>query len=97
MNIELHIERLILDGLPIERSQGPHLQAAVEAELTRLLASGLSPELIAGGAVPSVPAGNISLAGQSSPAQLGRQIARAVHRGIGRIPDVRRASQVCRT
>ena len=37
MNINLHIERLILDGLPITRQQGPHVQAAVEAELTRLL------------------------------------------------------------
>ena len=36
-NIHLHIERLILDGLPIERAQGPHVQAAVEAELARLL------------------------------------------------------------
>ena len=36
-NIHLHIERLILDGLPIERAQGPHVQAAVEAELSRLL------------------------------------------------------------
>ena len=36
-NIHLHIERLILDGLPIECAQGPHVQAAVEAELARLL------------------------------------------------------------
>ena len=36
-NIHLHIERLVLDGLPIDRGQGPHVQAAVEAELTRLL------------------------------------------------------------
>ena len=37
MNINLHIERLILDGLPIEPRQRAQVQAAVEAELARLL------------------------------------------------------------
>lgn len=99
MNINVHIERLILDGLPVTRSQGPAVQAAVEAELARLLASGVSPELLAGGAMPSISAGNITLANQGSPAQLGRQIARAVHSGIGKTPDVRRtrSAQVRRT
>ena len=37
MNIRLHIERLILDGLPVNSVQSPQVKAAVEAELTRLL------------------------------------------------------------
>ena len=40
MNIKLHIERLVLDGLPVTRSQGPLVQAAMEAELARLMAEG---------------------------------------------------------
>ena len=85
MNIHVHIERLILEGLPVTRNQGPMLQAAVETELARLLATdGLGPELRAGRAVPSVKAGNIQLAGDSSPNWLGQQIARAVHGGIGK-------------
>ena len=84
MNIKLHIERLVLDGLPITRSQGPLVQAAVEAELARLLAEGsLAPELASGGAVPSVRADGINSVG-GSPGQIGRQIARAVYGGIGK-------------
>jgi hypothetical protein len=37
MNISVHIERLVLDGLFVSHGQRPLLQAAVEAELTRLL------------------------------------------------------------
>lgn len=84
MNIKLHIESLVLDGLPVTRSQGPLVQAAVEAELSRLLAKGgLGPELASGGAVSSVPAGSIRLEG-GSPARMGRQIARSVYEGISR-------------
>ena len=85
MNINVHIERLILDGLPIGYGQRPQVQAAVEAELARLLADdGLSPELLAGGALPSVRAGSIQLANEGNTTQLGRQIAQAVYGGIGR-------------
>jgi hypothetical protein len=84
MNIKLHIERLVLEGLPLGRSQGPLVQAAVEAELARLLSEGgLAAELAAGGAVPSVPAEGIKLAG-GGPGDMGRQIARSVYGGIGR-------------
>ncbi len=83
-NIHLHIERLILDGLPIERSQGPHVQAAVEAELSRLLTqNGLAANLQAGGAMPSVHANALQLTNDRSPTQVGRQIAQAVYSGIG--------------
>jgi hypothetical protein len=83
-NIHLHIERLILDGLPIERAQGPHVQAAVEAELSRLLTEkGLAVDLQASGAVPSVNTNGIQLTADSSPAQMGRQIAQSVYGGIG--------------
>ena len=82
--IKVHIERLVLDGLPVTRSQGPQVQAAVEAELSRLMSEGgLAPELASGGAVPSVRADGIKSIG-GSPAQIGRQIAKAVYGGVGR-------------
>jgi hypothetical protein len=85
MNVELHIERLILEGISLPIDQQPQLRAAVEAELARLLAArGLSPELATGGAIPSVAAGSLRLAGEGNPAHLGIQIARAVYGGIGR-------------
>ena len=83
-NITIHIERLVLDGLPIAHSQSPLLQAAIEAELSRLLAAdGLATDLQTGGAFPRVPGGNIQLTGNTHPAHLGQQIARAVHGSIG--------------
>lgn len=83
MNINVHIERLILDGLPIARHQEPLVQASVEAELARLLAAdGLAANLLAGGALAHVQAGSIQLTGEGNPSQLGWQIARAVYGGI---------------
>ena len=84
MNIELHIERLILDGLAVEPNSHTELQSAVEAELTRLLAaSGLSPEWLSGGAMRSLKAGEIQVTNQMDAAHLGNQIAQALHGGIG--------------
>lgn len=84
MNTVVHIERLILDGIEVPYAQRPQLQAAVEAELARLLAEGgVAASLRAGGAVPSRRGGSIHLADGKDPAHLGSQIARAVHGGIG--------------
>ncbi len=85
MNINLHIERLVLDGIELERGQESLLQAAVEAELSRMLsADGLSTHLTSGGAMPRLQAGDIRLSGGGNSQQLGQQIARAVYGGIGR-------------
>ncbi|RCJ29424.1 hypothetical protein A6770_22090 [Nostoc minutum NIES-26] len=83
MNINLHIERLILDGVNISPSQRTLLQAAVEAELTRLLAQGLAPGLLQGDTIPSVTTGNVQITTSSNPTVMGQQIAQAVYRGIG--------------
>ena len=86
MNINVHIERLILDGLPMTRSQGTLVQAALETEVARLLAiNGLDPKLAASGALPSVKAGGIQLTNGSNPT-MGQQVARAVYGGIGNRP-----------
>jgi len=85
MSIHIHIERLILDELRMERSQGPKVQAAVEQELARLLAArGLSDELRVDGDLPRVRADVFPLARESRPARLGRQIARSVYGEIGK-------------
>jgi hypothetical protein len=86
MNINLHIERLILDGLPIEGRDGEFLQIAIEGELTRLLTqSGGTPSLQTGTSLPSLRGDSIQLTAGNSPAQLGRQIAGSVHNGISKI------------
>jgi len=84
MNIELHIERMVLDGLHVEPRDHALLKASVEAELTRLLSvNGLRPEFVSGGAVRSLAGGEIHLTKQISPKNLGNHIAQAVHNGIG--------------
>jgi hypothetical protein len=84
MTIRVHIDRLILDGLPVTHHQGPLVQAAVEAELTRLFTeNGFAADLQPAGAVPSVRADGIQLTSENSPARLGTQIAGSVYSGIG--------------
>jgi hypothetical protein len=83
MRIDLHIERLILDGLAIDPGQRAEVQAAVEAELARLLMTGgLNAGLLAGGALPSLRAEAIQLTNESKGADLGVQIAQSVHGGL---------------
>lgn len=84
MNINLHIERLILDGLPINRNQAAYVQMAVEAELTRLLAeNALSTDLQTSSAVSGIQANGIQFTEGSRPTDIGTQIAQSVYSGIG--------------
>jgi hypothetical protein len=81
MNINVSIERLVLDGLPMNRTQGALVQVAVETELARLLAEqGLSDS--SASAVPHLSASSIQITRDSRPAQLGHQIAQAVYRSL---------------
>ncbi len=83
MNIHLHIEHLVLEGIDLPPGERPWLQTAVEAELTNLLLNGgLAPALQTGGAYRSVQAQAIHLQSPSAPA-LGQQIAQAIYGGIG--------------
>ena len=84
MNINLHIERLVLDGVNIAPNQRHLLQASVETELTRLLiVGGLAPSFTQGSALPRLSTSGIQLTGGNNPTQLGRQIAQSVYGGIG--------------
>jgi hypothetical protein len=85
VKINIQIERLVLDRLPIEHRHGALLKAAVEAELGHLLATGgLAESLMSGGAVPSLPAPGIQLGSDNNPITLGQQIGRAVSGGLGK-------------
>jgi len=85
VNIHLHIERLVLDGLNIGPGQGSQVKAAVEAELSRLLTEGgLAPALQVNGAMQNVRANSIQTSGNTNPSRLGQEISRAVYGGIGK-------------
>lgn len=82
MNINLHIERLVLEGIELPRHQRPLLQAAVEGELARLLAEG---GVVTGNMhVRSLQAGGLALGDGSDPVAMGVQIAGAVYGGMGK-------------
>lgn len=85
MNVNLHIERLVLDGITLSPRERALLGTAVTDELTRLISEGgLPANLPASGIVPSIPAGSIQLGHGNNPALLGQQIAQAVYGGNGR-------------
>ncbi len=82
--ITVHIERVILDGLPVAAHQRDKLQVAFEAELARLLANGqLAFDLQTGGLLKQVPAGVLELKADESIDTLGKKLALAIYRGIG--------------
>jgi hypothetical protein len=83
LNIELHIEELALEGVAPElRSR---VSAALERELTRLLAEeGLPSRLAGGGALARLDGGSFNVAPQSGPEAIGVAAARAVYAGMGR-------------
>jgi len=84
VNIKLHIERLVLDGVNLAPNQRHVLQASVETELTRLLTEGgLSPNLAQGTALPRMSTNGLQLTDGNNPMQLGQQIAQSVYKGIG--------------
>jgi hypothetical protein len=92
MNINVSIERLVLDGLSMSRSQGVLIQGVVETELARLLTEqGLGH--LSAGAVPHLSANSIQVTRDSKPAQLGHQIAHAIHGTLTPAPALTRKTR----
>jgi hypothetical protein len=84
MRIKVHIERVVLEGLPVGSHDSQRVQQALTAELERLIRAREIPgDLRSGGAVPSVQGVELRLPTHTSPGELGRQIARSVHEGLG--------------
>ena len=88
MNIMVQIEQLMFDGFDLPQRQRGALQAALEAELGRLLAQGeIGTHLAQGGAVPRLAAPAIQLPTNTDPTVLGTSIAQAVYGSIGNNSD----------
>lgn len=86
MNINLRIERLILDGLPVTLAERGVLQAAIETELTQLLVtSGLNAAFLERMSIPSMPTSTMQWPANNNPTHLGQQIARSVYSEIGAV------------
>ncbi len=80
-SIHLHIDHLVLDGIPLNRRDGSALQFAIESELTRLLSEeGVAN--VSGGAVPHITAEPVQILAQPNSAHVGHQIANSIYSSI---------------
>jgi hypothetical protein len=86
MRIELHIEELVLEGVPLAGAQAEHLQAALIEALTQRLGEdgALAARLAASGGQAVVRAASIHLPARPDGRTLGRQIAASLHDGLAR-------------
>jgi hypothetical protein len=85
MKLYVHIERLVLDGLPMDGQSARQVQSAVEAELSRLLVNSIATG--AGSVVEAVDVmrtASINLSRSDKPQQVGNAIATALHGGIAK-------------
>jgi hypothetical protein len=78
--VEVHIEQLVLRGLPAVDSRA--VGDAVIRHLTSLVATnGVRAQP---GAIPRVPGGSFRVTRASTAESIGASVARAVHTGVGR-------------
>jgi hypothetical protein len=83
MNIELHIERLVVEGIPIAPGERTLLHATINAELERLLrAEGLPGDRPRPGAVARVQTPPVTVTGRPDTVDMGRRLAVAIHEGL---------------
>jgi hypothetical protein len=85
MNVRLHIDRLVLEGIAVPHADRRRLQATIERELQRLIGeSGVSGGLSGGMAVPSIRGEDMRVGDKAGPAELGQRIAGALYGGLRR-------------
>lgn len=80
MNIVLHIERLVVDGVPLPAGSERRLREEIASELSLLLGGGIHSSLAAGNGVQRVNAGTISPGNDMG--RLARDAARAIFQGL---------------
>lgn len=84
MTVNLHIERLVVEGLPLGAHEGPRLAAAIEAELARLIGeSGPGRDFGPARIEPLVRA-SATIGPIADADGLGAQIGQAIYGGIAR-------------
>jgi hypothetical protein len=86
MNTEMnvHIDRLIIDGLELTPGQQRQLKTSLETSLSKLFTEqGISPAIASMNSLSRMPADAIKLTSpEIQPAHLGEQIANAVYQGL---------------
>lgn len=81
--VELHIEKLVLEGLP--HTDRHRIARAVEQELARLIAEGVFPQSIArSGEVSNIEGQSFKAEQGSSVEKIGSKVARGIYGGLKR-------------
>jgi len=79
MNVTLHIERVVLEGVQLDPAEREHVRRALEQELTTALeVRGLRSELAAGAALPRLAARDVTLGPGAGGAGVGRSMGAAL-------------------
>lgn len=83
MNIQVDIERLVVDGLDLGTHEAAHLRAAMQVHLTRLLEEQGLPGLASASiALRSLRGAAVEWPQPSGAGVLGERIAASVHAGL---------------
>jgi hypothetical protein len=85
MDVQLHIERLVLDGVNVTPHERAVLVLSFQSELSRLIqVHGLSEGAMQGFAAPSLPSCNASMSQPFKAGGFGVELARSLYSGLGR-------------
>lgn len=80
-NVDLRIERLVIEGIQLNGAQAAQMQLAMQGELTRLLAGGL-PHALPGVATPRLRAPDLLNFDSSNSSEIGRRVGRSVYESL---------------
>jgi hypothetical protein len=84
VNVEVHIERVTLDGIRLGPAERAALSHTLCDELGALIKSGGIPtRLVSTGALPSLPTGAVQMPAPRAPGPLGRALANGVYTSFG--------------
>jgi hypothetical protein len=90
MSVVIHVDRVVLHGWEMSRSEQRRLRIALESELARLFAAGsVRDELVAERRVPSVGPIDIHQSPRGGAARFGSALAAGVHRGVAEVESPR--------
>jgi hypothetical protein len=83
MNINLHIERLVLDGISVEPHQRAELKAALELTLrNKFVENGFNVNVQKNNDVKLIRGGMIFIENSNHSPNLGQKIATAIYGGV---------------
>jgi hypothetical protein len=80
MRLHLHIERLVLEGMPVNAAQGEEVRLAVETALAeKFMSAAAAARWTTGAALDRVAGASLPLTGRETPTGLADGIARSLH------------------